>query len=302
MIVARAGAALGALLLAAAGCRRAPGQPANHIDSAGLAQRAVRLAETLAHPDSGGDHSKPLSRWMMPLTLSEISGLALTHDQRLFAHGDERASVSEIDFRRGVVLKVFTLGKPTIHADFEAIAIANDVFFLLVSNGDLYEFREGADGERVHYTVHDTHLGRECEFEAMAFDPAINSLVMACKHAHKKVLQDSVVLYRWKLDGAEGSRLSLFTVPLAKMIGSNNWKAFHPSDMTVDPVNGNYVLIASLEKAIAEITPAGEVVFSRPLPGNHDQPEGIAITRDSILMISDEAVRRPGAITLYRWP
>jgi hypothetical protein len=176
------------------------------------------------------------------------------------------------------------------------------VFFLLVSNGDLYEFREGADGERVDYTIHDTHLGRECEFEAMAYDPAINSLVMACKHVHKKNLHDSVVLYRWKLDGGKGDRVSLLTVPLAKMIGSNPWKAFHPSDVTLDPITGNYVLIASLEKAIAEITPAGEVVFSRPLPANHDQPEGIAITRDSILLISDEAVRRPAAITLYRWP
>jgi hypothetical protein len=302
MIVVRAAAAVGALLFATAGCRKAPGQIANQFDSVGLAQRAARLAETLAHPDSGGDHSKPLSRWMMPLTLSEISGLALTPDQRLFAHDDELAMVSEIDFRRGVVLKQFTLGKPTIHADFEAIAIANDAFFLLVSNGDLYEFREGADGERVRYTLHDTRLGRECEFEAMAFDPAINSLVMACKHTHKKELQGQVALYRWKLDGAEGSRLSPLTVPLAKLIGSNSWKGFHPSDMTIDPVTGNYVLIASLEKAIAEITPAGEVVFSRPLPGNHDQPEGVAITRDGILMISDEAVRRLAAISLYRWP
>jgi uncharacterized protein YjiK len=300
--VVRALAAVGSLFLAAAGCRPAPGHAANQLDSAALAQRAVRLAETLAHPDSGADRSKPLSRWLMPLTLTEISGLALTNDQRLFAHDDELARLSEIDFRRGVVLKLFTLGQPAVRADFEAIAIANDVFFLLASNGDLYEFREGADEESVPYSKHDTHLGRDCEFEAMAYDPAINSLVMACKHVHQQKLQGSVVLYRWRLDGSKASRLSQLTVPLAKVIGSNGWKAFHTSDMTLDPLNGNYVLIASLEKAIAEITPAGEVVFSRPLPGNHDQPEGIAITRDSILMISDEAARRPAAITLYRWP
>lgn len=302
MIGLPAVAALGGLMLAAAGCRPAPGQDANQTDSAGLALRAVRLAETLARPDSGGDRSKPLARWMMPMTLSEISGLVLTRDQRLFAHDDERARVSEIDFRRGIVVKQFGFGKPTIHADFEALTIANDVFFMLVSNGVLYEFREGADGERVDYTVHDTHLGPECEFEAVVYDPAINSLVLACKRVYKKKLQGSVVLYRWRLDGAKGSRLSLLTVPLAKLIGSNGWKAFHPSDITLDPFNGNYVLIASLEKAIAEITPAGDVVFSRPLPGTHDQPEGVAITRDSILIISDEAVRRPAVITLYRWP
>ncbi len=296
-----AAAALGALLLTAA-CRPAPEQNATQADSGELARRAAHLADVLAHPDSSGDRSNPIASWVMPFTLREISGLVLTRDQRLFAHDDERARVSEIDFRRGVILKQFMLGDPTVRADFEAITIANDVFFLLASNGDLYEFREGADGERVDYTKHDTHLGRECEFEAVAYDPTINSLVLACKHVYRKDLKGSVVLYSWKLDGAQGSRLSLLTVPLATMIGSNGWKAFHPSDITIDPFNGNYVLLSSLEKAIAEITPAGGVVFSRPLPGGHDQPEGVAITRDSILIISDEAVRRPAAITLYRWP
>lgn len=301
MTALRAAARTG-LVLAALGCRPAPGQIAQDADSAALAQRAARLAATLAHPDSAGDRTGPLARWMMPMTLAEISGLALTPDQRLFAHDDERARVSEIDFRRGVVLKQFTLGKPTIHADFEAIAIANDVFFLLASNGDLYEFREGAAGERVDYTMHDTHLTRECEFEGAAYDPAINSLVMACKHVHKPALKGALVLYRWRLDGSKADRLSLLTVPLATVIASNPWAGFHPSDITIDPFNGNYVLISSLEKGIVEITPAGAVVFSRPLPGSHDQAEGIAITRDSILLISDEAVRRPAAITLYRWP
>jgi len=302
VIAIRALVTIGSLVLAAAGCRPPSGQAADQLDSAALAQRAARLAATLAHPDSSADRSKPLSRWLMPFTLREISGLALTGDQRLFAHDDEVARVSEIDYRRGMVLKRFTLGDPAIHADFEAIAIANDVFFLLVSNGDLYEFREGADGESVPYSRHDPHLRQDCEFEAMAFDPAINSLVLACKHVHRQNLRGSLVLYRWRLDGSKASRLSEFTVPQARVIGSNPWTAFHPSDMTIDPVNGNYVLIASLEKAIAEITPAGVVVFSRPLPADHDQPEGVAITRDSILMISDEASRRPAAISLYRWP
>jgi len=115
-------------------------------------------------------------------------------------------------------------------------------------------------------------------------------------------MKGSLVLYRWKLDGAKGEALSPLTVPLAKVIGANRWQGFHPSDLTIDPFNGNYVLISSLERAIAEITPAGELVFSRPLPGRHDHPEGVAITRDSILMISDEAVSRAGALTLYRWP
>jgi uncharacterized protein YjiK len=77
---------------------------------------------------------------------------------------------------------------------------------------------------------------------------------------------------------------------------------FHPSDITLDPLTGNYIIISSLEKAILSITPAGQVVFARELQGEHDQAEAVAITRDSILIIGDEAARQPAAITLYRWP
>jgi predicted amidohydrolase YtcJ len=38
------------------------------------------------------------------------------------------------------------------------------------------------------------------------------------------------------------------------------------------------------------------------LPGEHDQAEALAITKDSILIIGDEAARKPAVITLYRWP
>jgi hypothetical protein len=47
--------------------------------------------------------------------------------------------------------------------------------------------------------------------------------------------------------------------------------------------------------------PDGEVVRSEPLPGDHRQPEGVAVTKDSLLMVSDESNVKPAAITLYRW-
>jgi hypothetical protein len=42
-------------------------------------------------------------------------------------------------------------------------------------------------------------------------------------------------------------------------------------------------------------------VRSEEIPGEHRQPEGVAITRDGILLISDEANVKPAVITLYRW-
>ena len=304
-----------ATLLSGAACGPQQRQETPNGDSTVLAEREARLAQAIAHPDSGAASGGAIARWLLPPELNEVSGLALTADGRLLTHGDQRGQVFEIDYRRGVAIKQFALGKPTVHDDFEAITVVGDTVVLLASNGTLYMFQEGANDARVEYTVHNTNLGRECEFEGLAFDPAIRALLLACKNVGMKSLRDSLVIFRWKLDGGQTSRLSKLTVPLGQVIGSNGWDGLHPSDITLDPFNGNYVIIASREQALVEITPAGKVVFARPLPGKHAQPEGVAITRDSILIISDErstgatakhahrgSMDESAVLTLYRWP
>jgi len=331
--VARAAAAaLAVSCVAASACRPADAAKTGKIDTTELARREARLEQALGRADSvvadssGGSvdtavsadtaesadstradslattaEGRPLAKWVLPRELDEISGIALTADGRLLAHGDERAQISEIDYRRGVIVKQFVVGAPTLRGDIEGIAVANGTAFLLTSKGVLYEFREGLNGTRVDYITSDTHLGKECEFEGLAFDPSINSLLLACKNVELKDARDQMVIYRWKLDGGR-ERLSQLKVPLSKILPSINEKEFHPADITVDPNTGNYVIVASIEEALVEITPAGDVVFARKLTGEHNQPESLAITRDGILIIGDEAGRRPAAITLYPWP
>ncbi len=283
-------------------CRPAQGGELTGKERLEVTARASRLETALASPDSSDTRGAAIARWILPETLREISGLALTADGRLLTVGDERGKVFEVDYRRGVMVKTFTLGHPAVHGDFEAITVVGDTVFLLASDGVLYEFPEGADGEAVPYTIHDTGLARQCEFEGMAFDPTIHSLLLACKKVHDKALQQSLLIYRWRLQPGRDPTLSQLAVPLKLVIGTNGWDGLHPSDITIDPFTGNYVMIASREKALIAITPAGDVVFARPLQGVHDQGEGVAITKDSILIVSDERVTGPAVITLYRWP
>jgi uncharacterized protein YjiK len=261
--------------------------------------RLARLDEALDAPKSDDAQHQPIARWVLPRELAEISGLALTPDQRLFAHNDETAHIVEIDYRRGAITKHFVVGNDNLSADFEGLTYANDRFILLSSNGVLYEFPEGSQGERVDATVHDTHLGQECEFEGIAYDAAANAIVLACKNPGDKRFKDMLVLYRYHLD--DGSETQL-TVPQSEVAGKNHWKRLRPTDITVDPSNGNYVLVSAQERALVELTPSGKVVSSQPLDDQHPQAEGIAITSDHILIVSDELTTRAATITLYRWP
>lgn len=245
-----------------------------------------------------------MARWVLPPALDEISGLALTADGRLLAHGDELGNVYEIDYRRGVIVKQFALGGSVAVDDFEGITVIGDTVVLVTSKGTVYIAREGGNGARVEYTVHDTKAGRECEIEGVAFDAGARALLLVCKLVLTKSLRDSLVIFRWRLEPGKGPRISKLTVPLRRVIGSNRWDGLHPSDITIDPFTGYYLIVASREKALIEITPAGDVMFARPLPGTHVQPEGIALTRDGVLIVSDEgraAKGEPAVLTLYRW-
>ena len=291
---------LAPVLLAGIGCR-ALQKEAGQLDADELAQREAHLAEALKQPAESTGTGKPVARWIMPVTLAEISGLALTPDGRLFAHGDELGQVSELDYRRGVLVKQFTLGRTPLQGDFEGITVADGLFYLLASDGKIYEFREGDNGTAVDYVAHDTRLGKECEFEGITYDADRGALLLVCKNVGTKRLDDDLVIYAWKLpDGASPSSPAI-VIPRKEVIGGNKWKSLHPSDITRDPLSGDYVIVTAQEQALVRITPDGKVVSSRPLPAALEHTEGVAITKDSLLILSDEAGKRPAAITVYRW-
>jgi len=264
-----------------------------------VSARRKQLADRIAKADANRDTRMALAQWIMPPQLREISGLVLTSRGTVLTHDDNAGRVYEIDPRSGVLLKGFSL-VGNQKEDFEAIAIAGDDIYLMASDGKLFRFREGADGQQVQFIMFDTGLKLACEFEGLAYEPDSSRLLMACKRIHDTPSAREVRIYKLPLP-LNRATITAMRIPVDDFIGSNKWKSFRPSDMTIDPITRNWVIIASHEKGIAVVTPDGEVVRSEPLPGDHRQAEGVAITRDSILIVSDEANVLPPAITLYRW-
>jgi uncharacterized protein YjiK len=282
-----------------AACRETPQAKAAEARAV-AATRKQELARRLALADANPTKAVPVAQWIMPSELREISGLALTSRGTVLTHDDNIGRVYEIDPRTGIMLKGFSL-EGGVRGDFEAITIAGSDVYLLRSNGKIYKFKEGDDAEQVPYSVYDTGLGKECEFESMAYEADSSRLLLACKKFLQKQTPKELRIYRVPLPLGDRSAITAMQVPIRNVIGSNRWKNFHPSDINIDPFTKNYVIVASKEKGLIVVTPDGEVVRSEPLPGDHRQPEGVAITPDGILLVSDEANVKPPAITLYRW-
>jgi len=282
-----------------AACRETPRAKAAQVHEV-EATRKQELARRLALADANPTKPVPVAEWIMPPELREISGLALTSRGTVLTHDDNIGRVYEIDPKTGILLKGFSLAGG-VRGDFEAITIAGSDIYLLRSNGKIYKFKEGADASQVPYTIYETGLGKQCEFESMVFEPDSSRLVLVCKKFLEKKAPKEVLIFHVPLPFGDPAKITALQVSIKDVIASNKWTNFHPSDINIDPFTKNYVIVASKEKGLIVVTPDGEVVRSEPLPGDHRQPEGIAVTADSLLLVSDEANVKPPAITLYRW-
>ncbi len=258
-------------------------------------------AETDASFEIGGFRYplEGLTQWALPKDLREISGLALDRDGRLFAHADEVAVVTELDYRSGRTLKRFALGDPPRPGDYEGIAWVGRTLYLVTSDGELLEAEEGDDDAHVDYRLFATGFGRRCEIEGLEYDTRRESLMMLCKTPHQAALRGRVALLAWSPSrrAAAPEHDVLAVWPPASAEGP----ALHPSALTVSTGNGNFVIAAARQRALLEVDGAGEVirVFSMPRDRGHPQMEGIAMTPDGDLILADEGRGKRGRLSVY---
>lgn len=264
----------------------------------------------LGRYDLAGD---PSWQEKLPKALDEISGLAFSGDGRLFAHGDQDATIWQLDAHAGKVLKTFSvasagkdpgMGKKQgksgpLAGDFEDLQVVGDRFYLISSNGVLVEFREGADGASVPYTAHETGLGKTCEIEGLAYDAAGRSLLILCKVPYADRYRKQIVIFAWSLDRQATDTVPRIRVDYSRLTGTGE-RAFHGSAMAFAPDHRSLVLVAGPQKSFAELGLDGEVLSSGGLEGKeHRQPEGIAFAPDGTLLVSDEGAGKRATISGY---
>jgi uncharacterized protein YjiK len=235
----------------------------------------------------------------LPGRLEEVSGLAVSAGGRLFAHDDERARVYEVDPGSGSILKRIDVGPGGIRGDFEGIALAGSRFFLVESDGTLYEFEEGADKESVGYDVYRTGLARKCEVEGLAFDGRTDALLLVCKTTQGRDLRNHLVVFAFSLATMALEAEPRYQVPYAELRDVGARGQLHPSGIEVDEETGHMFVVAAREEGIVEMDRSGTFVAAAELPHRlHRQPEGITVL-NAELILADEGGGRKATLTRY---
>jgi uncharacterized protein YjiK len=298
----RGGRALLALALlggGACGERPAAGAAAGSLPPArSTVEGAAEIAAVadLAAYDLG---SAPASRAALPAELHEISGVAVTPDGRVFAHGDEEGTVYQVDAGSGRITGRFSLdGRPA--DDFEDIAIVGERFFLVTSEGRLLEFGEGTDGGSVPYRSYDTGLKTVCEIEGLAHAPAAGSLLLLCKTMRDRARREQVAIYSWSLADRKVGDAPLVVAPWSALASVTGAKKFNGSALAVVPGGGSLLLVAGPQRLFAEIGPDGAPIRGGALDRDtHPQPEGLAFLPDGALLVATEGGKGAAGLARY---
>ena len=265
------------------------------VDTRAVLQRKISLESYTLKVETA-------TRWKLPGRLKEISGLAITMDNRLLAHSDEKGVIYEIDYRNGLIVKAFQLADMTapVADDFEGIATVDDQVYLVTSSGRLYECSEGADGESVLYNIYATGVGRDYEIEGLAYDANRRALLLMCKSPRRADLKEHLTIYHWSTDEKQLNDDAHVVIPVIEFSRHIGGKKFQPSGIERHPVSGNYFVVAARQRAIAEVTPGGQVVAAKQFPAQrHRQTEGITFAADGTLIIADEGAGKKARLTLY---
>ena len=239
-------------------------------------------------------------QWKLPGELRELSGLALTSDERLLGVTDESAIIYEIDYERGQLVKAFAFGEPALRGDFEGIAVLDDVVWLMTSNGHLFRAPEGSDGEHVSFQKFDTGLGAYCELEGLAQDSVNGVLVLACKETRAK--SDRLKLFELSVADDGVNIVSEIVLPIKAIANMIDSKHVNPSGVAIEAKSGRRIMVAARQRAIFQLSGDGELIDAIILPKKkrHRQAEGIEVTNDGRLLIADEGGDGKARLAIYR--
>ena len=256
-----------------------------------------QVADTSASQATADDSFR---QWKLPRKLHEVSGLALTRDNRLLAITDEEAVVYEIDYESGRMVKAFAFGDPVVRGDFEGIAVLQGKVWLMTSHGRLFSALEGANGERVQFQQFDTGLGKYCELEGLAQDRDNGLLVLACKETRSK--KDDLKIFELSVTASGISPVREIKVPQAAIADAIESKHVNPSGIAIAPDSGQLMMVAARQRAIMQLSSDGELIDAIILPKKkrHRQAEGVEITGDGRLLIADEGGDGKARLAIYR--
>jgi len=235
---------------------------------------------------SGYQLSQPV-KMRMREALLEISGIAFTPKDELFAVQDEDGQIFRVAMDDGRILYSSKFGKK---GDYEDIAVTGNQVIVLRSDGVLQTFESSLVGKIIPKVIQQKELLPAGEFESLfAKDDSIYVLCKECaKDKGKKYTSGYVFSLNEKGKLAPAGNFKINIEEICE-IAEKPKLHFRPSALAQHPKTKDWYVLSSVNRLLVVTDPAWKVREVYPLdPVLFLQPEGIAFDSKADLFISNE--------------
>jgi hypothetical protein len=236
-----------------------------------------------------------INEWELPSELTEISGFAFLSDGQIACVQDEEGKVYiyNLDSRR--ITKEIAFAEP---GDYEGVAIADAIIYVLRSDGVLYEIA-GFMSTTPAVTQYRTPLTARSDVEGLAYDPANKRLLLAIK-GEEAAGADYKGIYAFDLSSKRMEAQPVYKILLDDPVFAQDAQkkiVMQPSDLTLHPSKGDLYFIDGARPKLLVMDTAGRLKKLYHLDNDDfPQPEGIGFNKEGELFISNEGRGGMGTI------
>lgn len=242
-----------------------------------------------------------LQKWKLPDELDEISALVILDQSRVACIQDEDGKIFIYNLNEAKIEKEIEFGDD---GDYEGLAINNKDAYVLRSDGVLFEV-DDYDNEDPDVKKYETSLTAHQNTEGLCLDKKNNRLLIAIKSEEKHDKKHKGV-YAFDLASKKLASKPVFMInledPIFDRLEVNQLtKKMSPSDIAINPQNGDFYLVDGRRPKLLILSPSGEPKELYLL--DHDdfhQPEGIGFSTNGDLYISNEGHGNPPDILKVR--
>jgi len=246
-------------------------------------------------PDIPGYDNAHRQIFVLHKQLLEISGITYNNDGTLSAINDEDGKIFHVGLSDAKPTSI-QFGEKN---DYEDIVLADSVYYVLESNGNLHIVPVSQpSGERMIKFL----KKKKIEFESLYYDKAESKLVLLSKE--QRLIEDALVAYSFDPVTETFSNDPYYVIPLkdVKRFMKDYSAECKPSAAAIHPVLNKLFVVASVGKVIMICSLKGEVESVYTMnPDLFSQPEGICFSPEGDMYISNEGLQGKATIIKYKY-
>lgn len=231
---------------------------------------------------------------VLPGKLNEVSGINYLPNGHIAAINDEEGTIFFLDFEtEEEITTTINFGK---RADYESLEKIDSLYYIMESNGDLYEVSEKGLLNKYKSTGI-----KKVEFEAMYYEEGKRRLVLISKD-HKQSDQ-KILAFAFNLDTKSFDPDPIYEINMRQLHYhlKNSSILCKPSGAAIHPVLNKLFVVASIGKVLFQCDFNGKIEKAYRLnPVKFQQPEGITFAPNGDMFISNEAGQ--GKATILKFP